>query len=123
MAHTEGPWRVIPNEKIGVVNPSKRFIVAGEYADEGEPDLMVDVIAAHEDVDDDARLIAASPEMAALLADYEELEGEMILDDECWGNDSGLPTRYYDRLIELQARRNAVLKKAGMNYETRKAKS
>lgn len=62
MGYTPGPWQEIPREKIGIKNPSKRFIVAGDYADEGEPDLIVEVVAGDE-VEANARLIAAAPEL------------------------------------------------------------
>lgn len=112
--HTPGPWELRREKRAGRV---PRILVgdANGFADIGE----VYTNYSEELGRDDARLIAAAPEMAALLIAYEELEGEMILDDECWGVDEGLPTRYYDRLIALQTRRNAVLEKAGLSFEIR----
>ena len=72
-AHTPGPWREIPWKKLDIENHSKRVIVAGDYADEGEPDLIVELVAGDE-VDANARLIAAGPELLeALKAAHHEL--------------------------------------------------
>lgn len=60
-------------------------------------------------------------DLAAVLIAYERLEGEMILDDECWDTARvpGLPRRYYERLMELQHKRNVALEKAGLSFKAR----
>ena len=50
----------------------------------------------------------------ALLAEYEEWEAELISDNRCWGPEgmNSLPSltqQLYDKMLELQAKRNEVL--------------
>ncbi|MDI3298242.1 MAG: hypothetical protein QJR08_03630 [Bacillota bacterium] len=61
---TPGPWRVRPG-----FSDAHFVVVAGEYADEGEPDLLVHVGTANPQ---DAHLIAAAPDL------YEALD-EIVL--------------------------------------------
>lgn len=72
MAHTPGPWYVYPGKD------GEYYVLAGDYAKQGEPDLIIKVTSA--DPAADARLIAAAPELYEALktlceASYENLTG------------------------------------------------
>ena len=58
--HTPGPWRSGPH-----VRDTASMVYAGDYAGEGEPDLIVEIES--EDHRADARLIAAAPELLEAL--------------------------------------------------------
>lgn len=57
MEMTPGPWRLVPGNHEG-----HWYIVAGDYADEGEPDLWAEVCSPYPA---DARAMAAAPELLA----------------------------------------------------------
>jgi hypothetical protein len=70
---TSGEWFVggkKPDEEV-------MFVVAGDYAAEGEPDLVVEVWGS-EDIEADADFIAHAPnDVKRLLGEVERLRGEM----------------------------------------------
>lgn len=50
----------------------------------------------------------------ALLEKYEALEAEIIMNDECWMTNSGLPEftqEQWDKVMELQGERNQILER------------
>jgi len=57
--HTPGPWRVVESKYVD--KTSCLYVMAGDYADEGEPDMKVEVISSVAQCD--ASLIAAAPEL------------------------------------------------------------
>jgi hypothetical protein len=112
-AHTPGPWGW--RNKSGSLHriPSEGPYQFGEtvLAPTYDYDRGVDVEVS----DADAALIAASPDLADVARAYEAWEGDLILDGNVWNTSDGLPKltqRHYDRLMELQAMRNAALAKA-----------
>lgn len=109
--HTPGPWEVHKphrTEKLHGV-PSKRVYPQNS-------DTLVAVVFGnrnHDEIRNNALLIAAAPEMAEVLKEYEKWEAALILDDESWSG--AMPTltyELYDWMIRLQDKRNAVLAKA-----------
>ena len=67
----------------------------------------------------DGRLMAAAPDMAEVLKAYEQWEADIFMDDRAWRGPDGeslsfpvLGGELYERLIEIQGMRNAVLAKA-----------
>lgn len=58
-------------------------------------------------------LIAAAPDLADVALAYERWEADLILDPRPWVNDIvTIPAKLWDRFMEIQAMRNAALKKA-----------
>ncbi len=81
---------------------------------------------AKERRDANPRLIAACPELLELVLAFERWEGDLIMDSEAWRYDDGEPRELpkitgdlWDRLLELQRKRNEVLEKAGLSFEAR----
>lgn len=60
--HTPGPWVSGPH-----LHERASMVYAGDYSGEGEPDLIVEIVSEHHR--DDARLIAAAPELLAVARD------------------------------------------------------
>jgi hypothetical protein len=99
------------NDAIFIINKPPR-----PSADDINPNQDVDVIAKVYLPDEaNARLIAAAPDLVDLVEAYEAWEGDLILSDEAWdGGMAPLPRltqELWDRLLEIQAMRNAVSKK------------
>ena len=58
-------------------------------------------------------------ELLEVIKAYERWEADLILDDEAWAGPYGeerelptIPQHLWDRLIEIQAQRNAAIRKA-----------
>jgi hypothetical protein len=64
--HTPGPWKYAPTDSI------QQHVFAGDYAKEGEPDLIIDVFSSVAGFD--AQLIAAAPD---LLNELQRLSTEV----------------------------------------------
>jgi hypothetical protein len=104
MPHTPGPWTAKKMDAPGRAWDGQWEI---NYGRAGE--CVAEVVYSA----DDARLLAAAPDMLELLLAYERWEADLILCDAAWRN--SLPTlnqELHDRLIELQLRRNAIVAKA-----------
>ncbi len=106
--HTPGPWRAeISCDETGAPQKcwwisAKGDVDIGETSGEKRPDEE----AAN------ALLIAAAPDLAEVLKEYEKWEAALILDDEAWSG--AMPTltcELYDWMIRLQGKRNAALAK------------
>lgn len=57
--HTEGPWALIAGN-----HEDHWFIVAGEYADQGEPELHAEIVTPNPS---DVRAMAAAPELLGAM--------------------------------------------------------
>ncbi len=112
--HTPGPWEYLTEttyagdypysvgHKVKIGNEILTISCHGYEADK-----FFEEAAAN------ARLIAAAPEMAEVLKEYEKWEAALILDDEAWpGAMPTLTYELYDWMIRLQGKRNAALAKA-----------
>lgn len=60
-----------------------------------------------------ARLMAASHDLLAVALAYEQWEAEIVMDNASWQGDlPALTQKQFDRLLEIQAMRNAAVAKA-----------
>lgn len=90
---TKGPWNFDGN--------------CGGYISEGG-DRIARVYAHN-----DAHLVAAAPDLAAVAMAYEQWEADLILDHNAWNHELPYLTQgLWDRLLEIQAMRNAALSRA-----------
>jgi hypothetical protein len=88
--------------------------------DDVNPDQDVKVIAKVADPgragDAHASLLAAAPDLLALAKAYEQWEADLILCCEAWDGGTAeyprLTEKLYDRMLEIQAARNAAIAKA-----------
>ncbi len=107
--HTAAPWHVgAQNDALCVV--SGRAPSLGNDTPHHEADRTA--VAKVYDIRD-AWLMASAPDGLALAKAYEAWEADLIMDAAAWRD--GLPRltpRHYDRLLELQAQRNAFIAKA-----------
>lgn len=98
--HTSGPWKVAPFQGFIYIEPVDGVGAVGE---------------AYELAD--ARLIAAAPELYEVSKAYEQWEADLILSNDAWAPDGEAVTpritpELWERLLEIQKMRNAVLAKA-----------
>lgn len=71
---TPGPWIAVGKNR----NDGHQVVVAGEYTNEGEPDMWIDVVYSADEVAD-ADFIAGAPEdIRFLLSEVERLEKRII---------------------------------------------
>jgi hypothetical protein len=104
-AHTPGPW----------VFEGTRLMAPNAKTEWEDAVCVVDVHGAMSgNTAADSRLIAAAPDLLEVAKAYERWEADLILDADAWrGRD--LPTisqAIWDRLIEIQALRNAAIARA-----------
>ncbi|WP_395454737.1 hypothetical protein ACHMW5_13605 [Azospirillum melinis] len=117
--HTPGPWDI----ELNGPNNDEIMIVSTTAKDlDGDRIPVADLFRGGYDYSDfgfsleaNARLIAAAPDLAAAARAYEAWEADLILNGD-WSNELPRMTQaQYDRLLEIQAMRNAALRKAGGN--------
>jgi hypothetical protein len=115
-----GESRHIPEEwRRGTYEPGdKKILVWGESRDGRGFEAEIDCDDQDRDVANAvADLMVASPNLLALARAYEEWEADLILSDEAWAPNGMAPLPrltqgLYDRLLEIQAMRNAAISKA-----------
>ena len=103
--HTKGPWQVTERDSCGdniFAGPRR---IANTYGSDSDPESKAN-----------AFLIAAATELFDLAKAYNEWEADIILNGD-WGTDGmdpypRLTESQYDRMLELQAMRNAAIHKA-----------
>jgi hypothetical protein len=109
--HTPGPWSAIPS------TPQEGFdcfwIEAGSCSNIGtvRGPQCIDAYQAN------ARLIAAAPDLLAVVKGYEAWEAKLVLENK-WEGPGGFPslTEFdYDELMRLQQLRNLAIAKATVN--------
>lgn len=118
-AHTPGPWFVAPDpghrcEECGSNSAVKHMV--GWRLSSGCVVGLATVLTDDQE-DANAHLISAAPCLLAVAKGYEKWEADLILCDEAWGPNScrqfpQLTAALYDRLMELQAMRNAAIAKS-----------
>lgn len=118
-AFTPGPW--FAHRGDGNVGAAGVHYITLEpsldVADRNEVAVIYRDYAEHQA---NARLIAAAPDLAAVARAYEQWEADLIGSAEAWGGAfpggmRDLPVfteALWDRLLEIQAMRNAALAKA-----------
>lgn len=118
MRYTSGPWTEVEHNEgcefpsgvaVAVHRKSEPFKQIGcicHMVGQGEGKYDPEITT------NNAKLIAAAPEMYELLLLYEEWEANLILDNNVWVDETGLliSDSLLEKLIELQTKRNAVLK-------------
>lgn len=104
--HTPGPWALSDNG-LGVFGPGEEWGIAQIllYCSTGEgiPD---------EEQKANARLIASAPDLLALARAYEAWEADLVLNGDWSGSCVRMTQSQHDRMIEIQAMRNAAVAKA-----------
>lgn len=99
--HTPGPWLYAPEwDGDGEVVGIDHFVIADEV------ELACPARKA------DALLIAAAPDLLALAHAYEAWEADLILNGDWSGSCVRMTQTQHDRMLELQAMRNAAVAKA-----------
>jgi len=101
---TRGPWKIegTPGYAAPEITGDGRRIAKVLY-DYGSEDPEVDA---------NARLIAAAPDLYAVCCAYEAWEADVIMDADWRDSTPRLTQAQCDRLIEIQAMRNAAIARA-----------
>lgn len=111
---TPGPWFADKYKvwgrrgAVGVGAPAPRYFYKIADAELHHPWKYEEQLA-------NARLIAAAPELLRLAKAYEEWEGRVLMEDQAWQTEDGLPhltQELWDELGQLQAQRNEAIAKA-----------
>lgn len=115
---TPGPWEHLTETSLTGDYPfikAHRIKIGQETLTIGSHTIDWD---GSEEMEANAKLIAAAPDMYEILNLYEEWEADLILDSQAWqDNYPRFTKRLYDKWMEIQAKRNAVLAKArGENH-------
>jgi len=113
--HTEGPWihEHGTADHYHICQQATRLNIATTC-----DRLTMASSAAAKSMEEDeanARLIAAAPDLAAVALAYQRWEADLVLADDAWPGMQATPTipqRLWDRLLEIQAMRNAAVAKA-----------
>jgi len=114
--HTNGPWAWYgPTRGEGLTFTHEAHVGPGEGNDVCGP------IAAVSGDDDEqavanAKLVAAAPDILAVVRAYERWEADLVLDGEAWDCGRAFPrftAKLWDRFLELQTMRNDAVRKAG----------
>lgn len=106
---TPGPWvaAYVPDMKAILIGTSDRTTAFARMEQhDGTP--------SKEELRANADLMAASPSLHDVAAAYEQWEADLILSAEAWepngqADTPRIPQVLWDRLIEIQAMRNAAL--------------
>lgn len=108
MNHTPGPWEIreYSNYFGYAIDAAGRGCIAERWYDLSQPEPYGSEIAAN------ARLISAAPDLLALARGYEAWEADLIVNGEWSGSCVRMTQEQHDRLVELQAMRNAAIAKA-----------
>ena len=97
LKHTQGPWR------NGFDGPRGIYI-------EAEDGTFIGYVArGHKG---NTALVTAAPDLLAVALAYEEWEADLILDGDWSGDFVRMKAKQHDRMLELQAMRNAAVRKA-----------
>jgi hypothetical protein len=112
--HTPGPWRVFTTTHGKVIG-------MGERTGEGIADCGFGVWRGGDaEAVANAHLMAAAPELLAVAAAYEEWEADLVMNGD-WSNSTVRMTpAQHDRMMEIQAMRNAAIAKATGTVDERK---
>lgn len=123
MAHTPGPWEYDDRNWRREKTETGWYVHGDISEEEGEGGevrktcVAVAIVprnaTSHPICEDNARLVAAAPDLLAVALAYERWEADIIMDDRCWrGERPALTQGQFDRLLEIQAMRNAAKAKA-----------
>jgi hypothetical protein len=115
---TPGPWKQSANEIIGACGTPDGRVICKLAFGHVSPAPVFDYLSREHRSDEpvvnaNARLIAAAPDLLAVVEAYDAWEAKLLLDSGAWGNSLPRFTQeLYDQWMELNAIRNAALAKA-----------